>query len=1370
MSAAPETSPAPSNHSFSGVLSKARRGRRANTSSTNSVISNDDTMSTHRGGIRSSMDTAVDKLKARVTGDSSSSTEHDKDTSPVREALAKLIPHRAGSKRRRARRQSKNVDDTADTSESLRRGRSITEKGISENDDATAPGAVDGDDDDEEEDKSGSSLLTCDSETESQPTRPSLSPHQSHAGYLTHSSPLINSASVTHPNGLSSDLALARLKQAERDPDTIPAVASTPVLADKALSLSPATTLNVKSAGNSPRTRSRSPVGRLREALSPSKRSSASQSPDRPSDQFEASSGGRGKGGLFGNGSSRASFSSRRSSIKGLEDLPTEPTIIESEASFRPSRTKRNSLPPRINTLPESPPAPDTPKITATPPTPTDPNRNPDITPTKGPKSELASADTWPNPNIVTSPSGNMISHRRVRSASAANTPSKLSSSINAPLTPTIEEPRNTSSSQGSPGAGGGFFSSVLSVAQNAAAQLSSTITNSGPPGTRSRSGTQTSSGDNEQEDGEEAFVPGEDSEKALEHDSEPKKLAVETLGLGDLSLSHLGIIPEPPQSQTMRTVDSDGEVQVSNRALQMAVHDEASARVDDVNAARAVSAAYRGDGDESGPTPIVEDGPTGRPRSIFSQSTHADDQSPPNGGSEQDSESIARRSGSIRSRMGTVGRRHRRSSAATGTTIGAAIGASTAALANPVLAGSVPRLTGFAVASKKRNRDFHQLFRSVPEDDYLIEDYSCALQRDILLSGRLYVSEGHICFSSNILGWVTTLVISFDEVMSVEKKTTAMIFPNAIVIQTLHARNVFASLLSRDTTYDLLVGIWKISHPTLRSSVNGVALEEAGTGDKTEKADASDSELGSDELTDEEDEMYDEDAEVEEPSGDAVEARDGSTLDSEIGDGPIAKPTSRKTSAATGAPPGLPVNGEVPTGLVGAVVSVDYPGPASHPPTECSDQATHYDKVIKDEVIPAPLGKVYSLMFGPGSLAFMTKWLLDEQKILDLQMDEDKGGLSDDKKSRTYSYIKPLNASIGPRQTKCIITETLDTLDLTKAVSVTVGTQTPDVPSGNIFTVKTKYCLTWAPGDSTRLQMNCMLDWTAKSWLKGPIEKGANDGQVTYAKDLVAAIKTAVTRPRASTVTTKPKTKTRRRKDTLSSTTPAKAKHAEAASESKSHKKEENWGLFEPLRGPLSPVTDIFKPFLSVPLCLGIVFVLLAIVWVRQSRISRSGSAGSGGLVGPSTPERIAAYEEIWRREESELWDWLEDRVGLDGIGVPVVRGSGSQEDGGAASTAAAKARKERERAIKAESIETKVASEKMSQREIDNAIRVTEERLMALKGVVEKKKVKTGEKGAKGAARGDFSSSSVGDGDGGSLDGSLAGKSSLSTAVTSV
>jgi GRAM domain len=76
--------------------------------------------------------------------------------------------------------------------------------------------------------------------------------------------------------------------------------------------------------------------------------------------------------------------------------------------------------------------------------------------------------------------------------------------------------------------------------------------------------------------------------------------------------------------------------------------------------------------------------------------------------------------------------------------------------------------ITGFAVQSGKRNRDFHALFKSVEESDYLIEgiclpysidiDYSCALSKEILVQGRMYISEHYICFNSNIFGWVTNV------------------------------------------------------------------------------------------------------------------------------------------------------------------------------------------------------------------------------------------------------------------------------------------------------------------------------------------------------------------------------------------------------------------------------------------------------------------------------------------------------------------------------------------------------------------------------------------------------------------------------------
>jgi len=409
------------------------------------------------------------------------------------------------------------------------------------------------------------------------------------------------------------------------------------------------------------------------------------------------------------------------------------------------------------------------------------------------------------------------------------------------------------------------------------------------------------------------------------------------------------------------------------------------------------------------------------------------------------------------------------------GTTIGAMISAAHSSVAHP--SAGTPKITGFAVASKKRNRDYHQLFRSVPDDDYLIEDYSCALQKEILAHGRLYVSEGHLCFSSNIFGWVTTLVMSFDEIVSIEKRSTALLFKNGLEISTLHSKNIFASFTSRDSTYDLIVNIWRIGHPNLTTSLNGVRIDDAGAGDKTEKDEgtvAAHSESESETDSDDGD-MYDEDGD------DAMSyEQPGSVAGSEIAE----KIVSRKPSTA------VVTNGagiekkEVTPSAVG----VDFPGPAAHAPTECADGSTHYAKILADDVIQAPLGKVFSLMFGPSSTVWMANWLTVEQKCLELTMldENSKKPLSLDNKIRSYSYIKPLNGAIGPKQTKCVCTETLDSLDLEKAVSVSISTQTPDVPSGNVFSTKTKYCLTWAEGNATRIQINCAIEWTGKSWLKG--------------------------------------------------------------------------------------------------------------------------------------------------------------------------------------------------------------------------------------------------------------------------------------------
>uniref|UniRef100_UPI00358E4304 protein Aster-B isoform X3 n=1 Tax=Myxine glutinosa TaxID=7769 RepID=UPI00358E4304 len=110
----------------------------------------------------------------------------------------------------------------------------------------------------------------------------------------------------------------------------------------------------------------------------------------------------------------------------------------------------------------------------------------------------------------------------------------------------------------------------------------------------------------------------------------------------------------------------------------------------------------------------------------------------------------------------------------------------------------------------KQRNEDFRKLFKQLPESERLIVDYSCALQRDILLQGRLYVSENWLCFYSNIFRWETLLCIRFKDITAMTKEKTARLIPNAIQVSTETDKHFFTSLGARDRTYMMLFRLWQ--------------------------------------------------------------------------------------------------------------------------------------------------------------------------------------------------------------------------------------------------------------------------------------------------------------------------------------------------------------------------------------------------------------------------------------------------------------------------------------------------------------------------------------------------------------------------------
>ncbi|TNM92183.1 GRAM domain-containing protein 2B-like [Takifugu flavidus] len=107
-----------------------------------------------------------------------------------------------------------------------------------------------------------------------------------------------------------------------------------------------------------------------------------------------------------------------------------------------------------------------------------------------------------------------------------------------------------------------------------------------------------------------------------------------------------------------------------------------------------------------------------------------------------------------------------------------------------------------------KTNTQYHKLFKDVSGDELLIKSYTCALQRDILYQGKMFVSDNWICFHSKVFGRDTKISIPVPSVTFIKKTKTALLVPNALVIETTSCQHVFVSFLSRNTTYKFLKSV----------------------------------------------------------------------------------------------------------------------------------------------------------------------------------------------------------------------------------------------------------------------------------------------------------------------------------------------------------------------------------------------------------------------------------------------------------------------------------------------------------------------------------------------------------------------------------
>ncbi|CAJ1082149.1 protein Aster-C isoform X2 [Xyrichtys novacula] len=109
----------------------------------------------------------------------------------------------------------------------------------------------------------------------------------------------------------------------------------------------------------------------------------------------------------------------------------------------------------------------------------------------------------------------------------------------------------------------------------------------------------------------------------------------------------------------------------------------------------------------------------------------------------------------------------------------------------------------------KQRFEEFKKLFKELPETERLIVDYPCALQRDILLQGRLYLSENWLCFYSNVFRG-TKIVLTLKDIQTMTREKTARLIPNAIQVCTSTDKLFFTSFSAREKSYLGVFRMWQ--------------------------------------------------------------------------------------------------------------------------------------------------------------------------------------------------------------------------------------------------------------------------------------------------------------------------------------------------------------------------------------------------------------------------------------------------------------------------------------------------------------------------------------------------------------------------------
>uniref|UniRef100_A0A665TMB7 GRAM domain containing 1A n=1 Tax=Echeneis naucrates TaxID=173247 RepID=A0A665TMB7_ECHNA len=373
----------------------------------------------------------------------------------------------------------------------------------------------------------------------------------------------------------------------------------------------------------------------------------------------------------------------------------------------------------------------------------------------------------------------------------------------------------------------------------------------------------------------------------------------------------------------------------------------------------------------------------------------------------------------------------------------------------------------------KQRNEDFRKLFKKLPDTERLIVDYSCALQKDILLQGRLYLSENWLCFYSNIFRWETTITILLKDVTSITKEKTAKLIPNAIQISTDNEKHFFTSFGARDRSFMMIFRLWQ--NALLEKSLSPKELWHIvhqcyGT------------ELG---LTSEDDDYVSPTSEHMNESGEGL-----------------------SESANHMLPP--------PASTLGNLSSLEITNDEDLPTDPSNSSDTQEESEVEsfcadlsgrlhiNTAVRMSVNKLHDLLFSADT--HFIEHLFSQRHFTDLSVGEWQQDSSSGTTSRVLSYTIALNNPLGPKTAPVVETQTLHKSSARgECYVVDSEVITSGIPYQDYFYTLHRYCLTSINKHKSRIRVSSDICYRKQPWslVKALIEKNTWSGIEEYYRHL---------------------------------------------------------------------------------------------------------------------------------------------------------------------------------------------------------------------------------------------------------------------------